>query len=135
MTFRWLCQLRVAPYSYDWIDNLGRTSPRTLTPGLEQLARGQRFMTIFTLASFERDRHVTLVLDRARGAFGDLAITYAVVPAPGGSRIIAKLVIRRPRGLMRLVSWLLPAGDWVMMQKQLRTLRRLAEQSVTPLAA
>jgi hypothetical protein len=128
MVFRWLCQLRAAPYSYDWIDNLGRTSPRELTPGLEDLAAGQRVMTIFRLVEFERDRHITLVLERGKRMFGELAMTYAVDPAPGGSRLVAKLLVRRPRGPMRILAPLLPAGDLVMMKKQLRTLKALAER-------
>ena len=126
--FRWLCQLRVAPYSYDWIDNWGRESPRTLTPGLDELAVGQRVM-IFELVEFERDRHLTLVLRDGRGLFGDVAITYLVAPeADGTSRLVAKLLVRYPPGLYGwLASFWLPWGDLVMMRKQLLNLKSLAE--------
>jgi hypothetical protein len=128
-TFRWLCQMRVAPYSYDLLDNLGRRSPRTLTPGLDDLAVGQTVATIFTLASFEPDVHLTLVAKRARGVFGDLAITYAVRPDPAGCRLLVKLRVRYPRGPWGAVARrVLPAGDLVMMRKQLRTFAALAER-------
>jgi hypothetical protein len=125
--FRWLCQLRAAPYSYDLLDNLGRRSPRTLTPGLEALAVGQRFMTIFRLASFEPDRQITLV-SRTR-LFGTVAVSYLVLGDGDRSRLVVKLRVRRPGGIAgRLLFPLLPPGDLVMMRKQLRTLARLAEQ-------
>lgn len=127
VVFRWLCQLRIAPYSYDLLDNFGRTSPRELTPGADDLAVGQRVMSIFTLAEHERDHHLTLVLDRARGLFGELAVTYRVTPVPEGARLVVKLNVRRPGGVMRLFAPLLPVGDLVMMRKQLLTLKRLAE--------
>lgn len=128
VVFRWLCQLRAAPYSYDWIDNFGRQSPRQLTPGLDELEVGQRVMTIFRLVEFEPGRHLTLVLERGTRLFGELAISYRVHPSGGGSRLVAKLVVRRPRGPGRLLAPLLPAGDLFMMKKQLRTLKGLAER-------
>lgn len=134
VVFRWLCQLRVAPYSYDLIDNLGRRSPQQLTPGLAELEAGQRVMTIFTLVSFERDAQITVRITRARARriFGDVVVTYAVLRAgDGGTRLVAKLVVRHARGpvgwLMRAV---LPWGDLVMMRRQLLNLRRLAEARV-----
>ena len=74
VAFRWLCQLKYAPYSYDWIDNLGRRSPQALTPGAENLEIDQRVMTIFRLAAFEREKHLTLELDWARALFGVWAV-------------------------------------------------------------
>ena len=131
LVFRWLCQLRVAPYSYDWLDNGGRRSPHRLTPGLDDLAIGQRVMTIFRLAAFERDRHLTLVLaDRfGQRLFGAVAVSYTVVPrGPDHARIVAKLLIHYPTwGRRRFMRQLFPWGDLLMMRKQLLTIKTLAE--------
>jgi hypothetical protein len=130
--FRWLCQMRAAPYSYDWIDNGGRQSPRELTPGLEELSIGQPVMRIFTLVDFAKDRHLTLRIKHGTGAFsvfGDLAITYLIVAeSPERCRLLVKIVVRYPRGLRgTLMRWGLPWGDLVMMRRQLLNLRTLAE--------
>ena len=142
--FRWLCQLRAAPYSYDWIDNGGRQSPRTLTPGLERLTVGDPVMGIFELIEFEPDRHLTMRSRRsapesARNErrvrastrmFPAIALTYLIAPAPRGTvRLIMKIVARYPPGV---VGWLqrilLPWGDLVMARRQLLNLRDLAER-------
>jgi len=136
--FRWLCQLRAAPYSYDWIDNFGVRSPRHLIPGLENLAVGQTVMRIFDLVAFERDSHLTVRLkprSPSTRIFGDVAVTYGIVPRGDGScRLLAKLRVGYPSGLIgRLTRIVLPLGDLVMMRRQLLTLKRLAEAPrVTP---
>jgi hypothetical protein len=130
LLFRWLCQLRTAPYSYDWLDNLGRKSPRRLTPGLDRLQAGQRIMTVFQVAAFEPDRHITAVLDRVTALFGDLAVTYLIVPeAEERCRLVVKVAAAYPRTpIGAAMRGLLPAGDLVMMRKQLLKLRTLAER-------
>jgi hypothetical protein len=128
LAFRWVCQLKAAPYSYDLLDNLGRRSPRRLTPGLDHLALGQRFLGGFTLVDFETDRQVT-VTTKATFMCGRIVMTIAVSPTSDAStRLVVKIGIESHArwDLLRIVplSW----GDLVMMRKQLLTLKELAER-------
>jgi hypothetical protein len=128
VVFRWLCQLRVAPYSYDWIDNRGRRSPQRLTSGLDEFALGQPVMQIFELVAFQNGHSLTLRLRRPR-EWLDLAVSYEVTPeTEGRSRLLVKLLLRYgdgPRG--RILEATLPTLDWIMMRRQLLNLKRLAE--------
>lgn len=144
--FRWLCQLKVGSYSYDWLDHLeriffkvtesirDRPSPEQLLPGVENLALGQRVMGIFKLVEFEQNRHLTIVLDdkQAISIFGDIAASYVLVPMTSNScRLILKGHIRYP--INPFWSWLrpfMPWGDLLMMRKQFLRLKHLAESQV-----
>jgi hypothetical protein len=137
--FRWLCQLRVAPYSYDWIDNGGRRSPQTRTPSLEKLALGHTVMRIFELRAFEPGRSLTVVNKTRRGprqVFGEVWVSYVIHPVEEGVVwLVAKVLVRSPRGLLGWVMRaLLPGGDLVMMRRQLLNLKRLAELEETEAA-
>ncbi len=128
VVFRWLCQLRVAPYSYDKLDNFGRRSPQELTPGLERLEVGQRVATIFRLADFEPGESLT-IFHRGR-VFGEVACTYRAKRVDAErSRIVVKLCwTPARRGLLgRIERALQPPGDLVMMRRQLLNLKELAE--------
>lgn len=128
--YLWLCQLRRAPYSYDWIDNFARRSPQRADPAMTRLAVGQRFMTIFTLLDFETDRSLTLGMRPGAPSrlFGALVVEYRIDRLPGDERQLGA-ILRMPsagRGAAArniALAW----GDLVMMRKQLRELSRLAE--------
>lgn len=130
--FRWLCQIQVAPYSYDIVDNLGRRSPQTLTPGAERLVEGQWVM-IGRIVEVEHGHFFTLVTSRSADRLfgGPIVLTYAVEPpqsAGARARILVHMAVTarsRPARLRRaLVVW----GDLVMMRRQLLNLKRLAER-------
>jgi hypothetical protein len=129
IVFRWLCQLRAGPYSYDMIDNLGRKSSHRLTPGLDALERGQIFMYAFELTDFAKDGHITLRSRAGRYLIGVIGVTYLIQSRPDRStRLLVKVVVRFPPGP---VGWgmraFLPWGDLFMMRKQLMNFKALAE--------
>jgi hypothetical protein len=123
VVFRWLCQLKIAPYSYDLLDNFARRSPRELTHGVEKLVLGERFMSIFKLESFSTDRQITLKARRT-------AVTYAVIVGDQTARLLARVLFDPPGPppLDDLCGKALALGDLVMMRKQLLTLKSLAER-------
>jgi hypothetical protein len=129
LVYRWICQITIAPYSYDLIDNFGRRSPRQLTPGADELRKGQRFM-VFRIVDFEPGVHLSVVaLPAGRRLFGGLAMTYLVSPVdPENSRLLVRLCCAADGPVEQLRRFLLTYGDLVMMRKQLRTLKKLAER-------
>ncbi|HET6735978.1 hypothetical protein [Mycobacterium sp.] len=132
IVFAWLCQLRVAPYSYDLLDNTGRRSPRTRSAELTELAVGQPFVRIFglahifELAAFARDEHITLRprADSVMSRLSSVSNTYAVRPDGNGTRLHVRVLFEGPW----LLGQTLALVNLLMMRKQLRVLKRLAQR-------
>jgi len=116
----WVAQIRLAPYSYDWIDNLGRTSPQTL-----RNVPAPRVGDAFTTALGRRWRRI-LDVDEGVAITGQIAhttISYLLVEESTRTRLLMKIVAARGR----LTAPALCLGDLVMARRQLLNLRRLAE--------
>ena len=118
----WVCQIRVAPYSYDLIDNLGRRSPQQLT-GLPEPVVGEPFST----AATRRVGRILAVETPAQltGEIMGTCISYVLVPDGQTTRLLMKVVTAMSRWL---APWL-SVGDLVMARRQLLNLKKLAERT------
>jgi hypothetical protein len=118
----WVAQIRLGPYSYDWIDNLGRRSPQELR-GLEEPEPGESFTSAFAGRPFGRilsvapQEHLTAWIAGA-------VMSYVLVPQAETTRLLLKIVLARGRVVAPLVS----VGDLVMARRQLLNLKKLAER-------
>jgi hypothetical protein len=118
----WVAQVRVAPYSYDWIDNRGRRSPKDLL-GLPEPRVGDRFTTaggrgLGRIVAVDPGRQLTGTI---MGAF----MSYVLVPQDHDTtRLLLKVV-------SQVSHWAAPAlsvGDLIMARRQLLNLKQLAER-------
>jgi hypothetical protein len=118
----WVAQVRLAPYAYDWIDNLGRRSPRRLV-GLPEPQAGEAFTTA---GGRKRGRIVSVdpgkqLTGTIMGAF----MSYVLVPQEDNTtRLLLKVVVRTTRWAALGLS----VGDLVMARRQLLNLKHLAER-------
>jgi hypothetical protein len=118
----WVTQVRLAPYSYDWIDNLGRRSPQELA-GLAEPQVGDRFTTAAgrefgRIVSVDPGKQLTGTI---MGAF----MSYVLVPQEHGmTRLLLKVVMRTTRWAALGLS----VGDLIMARRQLLNLKQLAER-------
>jgi hypothetical protein len=113
-------QVRLAPYSYDLVDNLGRRSPRDLRD-LPEPQVGDPFTRAL---GRDQGRVVAVVPGRELTAtIMGAHMSYAVLARESDVRLVLKVVARASRRLAPALS----AGDLVMARKQLLTLRALAE--------
>ncbi len=121
----WVAQIRLAPYSYDWIDNLGRRSPQDLR-GLPEPVVGEPFTAAFggrrfgRIVAVEEGKHLT-------GTIMGAVMSYVLVPADDGrqTRILLKVVTQG----RRVIAPLLSVGDLIMARRQLLNLAALAERT------
>ena len=118
----WVAQIRLAPYSYDWIDNVGRQSPQQLR-ALPDPVPGEPFTTA-------AGRRIGRVLSAApgrefTGTIAGVFISYVLEPDDQGTRLLMKLVAARGRWFAPLFS----VGDLVMARRQLLNIKALAEQA------
>ena len=118
----WVAQVRLAPYSYDWLDNRGRRSPRDLV-GLPEPQVGDNFTTaggreLGRIVSVDPGKQLTGTI---MGAF----MSYVLVPQERDvTRLLLKVVMRTTRWAALGLS----VGDLIMARRQLLNLKQLAER-------
>jgi hypothetical protein len=121
----WLGQIRLAPYSYDVIDNLGRRSPQELRD-LPEPGTGERFTTA---AGRPLGRILAVVPgENLTARIMGVVMSYVLVPDGDSTRLLLKIVAVGSRWTAPLLS----VGDLVMARRQLLNLKQLAEAPSAP---
>ena len=122
----WVTQIRLGPYSYDWVDNFGRRSPRHLCKVREPVP-GDAFTSALGGRDVGRILAVAPGQDLTAKIMGAV-LSYVLVPDGSNTRLLLKIVASRGGFAGQLLS----LGDLIMARRQLLNLARFAEQTLLP---
>jgi hypothetical protein len=131
--FVWLKQLRIAPYSYDFIDNRGKKSPDFIIENLPPLRTYAHFLLVFNILKFEENSFIAgrfcEPVNRPVNLYmKDMYIEYRIVRKPAKSELWCKIKGNYyndifSRGFFRIFS----AVNKIMTARQLKNIKKLAE--------
>lgn len=131
--FTWVSQLRVAPYSYDYIDNRGRRSPYYLVKNLPPLRTGTHCLLAFHVFAFEENaflacRFCEPVNSPLNLFIKGLYIEYRLTENANKTCLWCKVLGFVNRGIVSRTAFSMICGiNRIMMRRQLRVFKRLSE--------
>ena len=132
--FVWLNQMRVAPYSYDFIDNNGRKSPDYIIKNLPPLKVNTHYLLSFHIVEFEENSFIACRLCEPVNTpislyMKCLFLEYRIVEQGDKSQLWCKVkgyinANIASRGFFYTFSFM----NIVMMAKQLKNIKKLSER-------
>ena len=131
--FQWLKQLRVAPYSYDILDNRGIKSPDYIIENLPDLKLNAHFLLAFHIYGFEENlfiagRFCQPVNPPVNLYLKDLFIEYRIVVEENFSLLWCKVKGYYNKGIgSKGFFAVFSVVNKIMMTRQLIKIRRLSE--------
>jgi hypothetical protein len=131
--FVWLKQLRIAPYSYDFIDNRGKKSPDYIIENLPPLKVNTHFLLAFHIVEFEENSFIVCrfcepVNPPVNLYMNCLFFEYRIVEQGAKSQLWCKIKGYfypdiSSKGFFYTFSFI----NKVMMLKQLQNIKKLSE--------
>lgn len=131
--FVWLSQLRIAPYSYDFIDNRFRKSPDFIIEDLPPLKVNSHFLLAFHIYdfgenSFIASRFCQPINFPVNLYMNDLFCEYRITEQEGKSHLWCKLKGYFNTDIYSKGFFILFSGiNKIMMTRQLKKIKRLSE--------
>ncbi|MBN1415192.1 MAG: hypothetical protein JW973_08845 [Bacteroidales bacterium] len=131
--FAWLKQLRVAPYSYDFMDNRGKKSPGYIIENLPPLKVNTHFLLAFHIFGFEENSFIVCrfcepINPPVNLYMKDLYIEYRIAENGTDTRLWCKIKGYCNKDISsKGFFFTFSVVNKIMMERQLKNIRKLSE--------
>jgi hypothetical protein len=135
--FVWLKQLRIAPYSYDFVDNRCKKSPDFIIENLPPLKAYTHFLLVFNILEFEENsfivgRFCEPINPPVNLYMRDMFIEYRIVGKATNAKLWCKIKGYYNNDIFsRGFFFIFSVVNKIMMARQLKNLKKLSELSAT----